>query len=55
VGISHQAMNERIQRCKSYGAPLSEALTTPAGHFMPTAYEQLKRLRRENTRNGKKK
>ena len=43
LGISHPAMNKRIQRCKGYGAPLSEALTTPAGEFMPTAFERLKR------------
>jgi hypothetical protein len=50
LGISHQAMNKRVQRCKSYGAPLSEALTTPPGEFMPTAYQQLspKRAHRDS-------
>jgi hypothetical protein len=43
LGISHQAMNKRVQRCKRYGAPLTEALTTPAGQFMPTAYQRLAR------------
>jgi hypothetical protein len=41
LGISHQAMVKRVQRCKRYGAPLSEAVTTPRDQFMPTAYQKL--------------
>jgi hypothetical protein len=52
LGISHQAMNKRVQRCKQYGAPLSEAITTPRDQFMPTAYE---RLRPKRGNNGKAK
>jgi hypothetical protein len=50
LGISHQAMNMRVQRCKRYGAPLSEALTTLPGEYMPTAFEQLKRPKRTSLR-----
>lgn len=46
LGISHQAMVKRVQRCKQYDAPLTEALTTPAGQFMPTAYQKLVRPER---------
>jgi hypothetical protein len=46
LGISHQAMVKRVQRCKQYGAPLSEALTTIRDQFMPTAFERLKRANR---------
>jgi hypothetical protein len=42
LGISHQAMAKRVQRCKRYGAPLSEALTTARDEFMPAAFEKLR-------------
>ena len=43
MGLSYQAMHQRIQRCKRYGAPLSEALTTPPGQYMPSAVDRLGR------------
>lgn len=45
LGISNQAMQQRIARCKRNGAPLSEALTTPPGQYMPTAVGRIGRPR----------
>jgi hypothetical protein len=43
LGITSQAMHERIAQCKRRGAPLSEALTTPPGQSMPSAVRRVGR------------
>lgn len=35
LGLSHQRIRQRLEKCHQLGAPFSEAVTTPAGQPMP--------------------
>lgn len=47
LGISRQALEQRLQLCESLGAPLSEAISTPVGQKMPCV-RKWKEARRRN-------
>lgn len=46
LGISHQAMAQRLAKCRELGAHLAEAVATPAGERMPCMARKMAARRR---------